>query len=145
MHVVCTDCNGGNFYISVAAVAARNAPEYNSAKEKAHVQPRDASIRNRSNLPERTFTKWLAESAQIHQVCESGRPARRSRNLWLYGLPRRRDAHRIYQHDDARGNAVGRCALQQRQLSREEYSVRRKLRSRWRAAIDQDVSKADSG
>src|SRR5258708_35327655 len=120
MHVVCTDCNGGNFYISVAAVAARNAPEYNSAKEKAHVQPRDASIRNRSNLPERTFTKWLAESAQIHQVCESGRPARPPRNLWLFGLPRPRAAHRNYHQRDPPGDAVGACAPTTRPVPRQE-------------------------
>src|SRR5258708_15230095 len=63
VHVGCTDCHGGNSLISSASGDARNSPEYNSAKEKAHVQPRDPSFKNRSNLPERTFTKWLAESA----------------------------------------------------------------------------------
>src|SRR5437899_7106154 len=65
VHLGCTDCHGGNSSISAASGAARNSPEYNSAKEKAHVQPRDASFRNRSSLPERTFTKWLADSAEF--------------------------------------------------------------------------------
>src|SRR5437667_9926750 len=61
VHIGCTDCHGGNSSISSASGAARNSPEYSSAKEKAHVQPRDASLRNRSNLPERTFTTCLAD------------------------------------------------------------------------------------
>src|SRR2546427_1093354 len=64
VHLGCTDCHGGNSSVFVASGTARNAPEYQSAKEKAHIQPRDASLRNRSNLPERTFTKWLTESAE---------------------------------------------------------------------------------
>jgi len=72
VHLGCTDCHGGNSPVSVASVAARNAPEYNSAKEKAHVQPRDASFRNRSNLPERAFTKWLAESAEYIKFVNPG-------------------------------------------------------------------------
>src|SRR5579863_4369034 len=58
----CTDCHGGNSLISVSSGAAPRSAEYNVAKEKAHVQPRDASFKDRSALPERTYTKWLAES-----------------------------------------------------------------------------------
>src|SRR5258708_8978065 len=72
VHIGCTDCHGGNSSISAASGAARNSPEYSSAKEKAHVQPRDASFRNRSNLPERTFTKWLAESAEYIKFVNPG-------------------------------------------------------------------------
>ncbi len=68
----CTDCHGGNSSVSVAAGAARNSPAYNSAKEKAHIQPRDASFRNRSKLPERAFTKWLAESAEYIKFVNPG-------------------------------------------------------------------------
>jgi mono/diheme cytochrome c family protein len=64
VHLGCTDCHGGNSAVSVASGAALNSPEYNSAKEKAHVQPRDSSFKNRSALPERTFTKWLKESVE---------------------------------------------------------------------------------
>ncbi len=72
VHLGCTDCHGGNASISVSLGAALNSPEYNSAKEKAHVQPREASFRNRSNLPERTFTKWLAESVEYIKFVNPG-------------------------------------------------------------------------
>src|SRR4029077_17627773 len=72
VHLGCTDCHGGNSSVSVLSGAALNSPEYNSAKEKAHVQPRDAGFRNRSNLPERTFTKWLAESAEYIKFVNPG-------------------------------------------------------------------------
>src|SRR5437899_713137 len=72
VHLGCTDCHGGNFSSSVESRTARNAPEYQSAKEKAHIQPRDASFQNRSNLPERTFTKWLTESAEYIKFVNPG-------------------------------------------------------------------------
>src|SRR6266851_5104 len=34
----CTDCHGGNSSASIPSGATLNSPEYNSAKEKAHVQ-----------------------------------------------------------------------------------------------------------
>src|SRR2546421_8014468 len=61
VHLGCTDCHGGNSSTSVASGTAPNSPGYNSAKEKAHVQPRDPAFKNRSALPGRTYTKWLAE------------------------------------------------------------------------------------
>jgi hypothetical protein len=72
VHIGCTDCHGGNASISVGSGTAANSPEYNSAKEKAHVQPRDASFKNRSALPERTFAKWLKESAEYVKFVNPG-------------------------------------------------------------------------
>src|SRR6267378_2712500 len=72
VHLGCTDCHGGNASVWVSSGAALNSPGYNSVKERAHVQPRDASFRNRSNLPERTFTKWLAESAEYIKFVNPG-------------------------------------------------------------------------
>ncbi len=72
VHLGCTDCHGGIASVSVASGIVPNSPEYNSAKEKAHIQPRDASFRNRSNLPERTFTKWLKESAEYIKFVNPG-------------------------------------------------------------------------
>jgi hypothetical protein len=72
VHLGCTDCHGGNSAVSVASGAALNSPEYNSAKEKAHVQPRDSSFKNRSALPERTFTKWLKESVEYIRFVNPG-------------------------------------------------------------------------
>jgi hypothetical protein len=58
----CTDCHGGNSSTSVATGMAPNSAEYKIAKEKAHIQPRDPAFKDRSVLPERTYTKWLEES-----------------------------------------------------------------------------------
>ena len=68
----CTDCHGGNSAVSVASGAAPNSPQYSSAKEKAHVQPRDRSFKNRSATPERTYTKWLKESAEYIKFVNPG-------------------------------------------------------------------------
>jgi hypothetical protein len=68
----CTDCHGGNSSISVSAGATPRSAEYSAAKEKAHIQPRDASFKDRSALPERTFTKWLAESAEYIKFVNPG-------------------------------------------------------------------------
>ncbi len=68
----CTDCHGGNSSIAVAASVAPKSAEYNAAKEKAHVQPRDASFKVRSALPERTYTKWLKESPEFVKFTNPG-------------------------------------------------------------------------
>ncbi len=68
----CTDCHGGNSSISVASSTAPNSIEYNAAKEKAHVQPRDPSFKDRSALPERTYTKWLKESPEFIKFANPG-------------------------------------------------------------------------
>ena len=62
VHIGCTDCHGGNSLIAIPPSAAPNSPEYNSAKEKAHVQPREAIFKQHGARPGRTFTKWLRES-----------------------------------------------------------------------------------
>src|SRR5437762_6535943 len=49
----CTDCHGGNPSTGIKPGAAPNSPEYLTAKEKAHVHPRDPAFRNRGALPER--------------------------------------------------------------------------------------------
>jgi len=68
----CIDCHGGNSSISVTAGMAPNSAEYNAAKEKAHVQPRDPSFKDRSALPERTYTKWLEESPEFIKFVNPG-------------------------------------------------------------------------
>ena len=68
----CTDCHGGNSSVSVTSGAAPNSAEYNSTKEKAHVHPRDASFRRRANLPERTYTNWVKESAEYIKFVNPG-------------------------------------------------------------------------
>lgn len=72
VHLGCTDCHGGNATTSISPGIAQNSPEYNAAKQKAHVQPRDTSFKNRSNLPERTYTKWLKESYEYIKFVNPG-------------------------------------------------------------------------
>jgi hypothetical protein len=72
VHLACTDCHGGNSSISVPAGAAATSPEYAAAKEKAHVQPRAAAFKDRSNVPERAYTKWLQESADYVKFINPG-------------------------------------------------------------------------
>src|SRR6266850_1852975 len=72
VHIGCTDCHGGNASIAIAQDTAANSPEYNSAKEKAHVQPHDPVFKNRSALPERAYTKWLKESAEYVKFVNPG-------------------------------------------------------------------------
>src|SRR5256884_5177437 len=64
VHLACTDCHGGNASVAIPAGTAPHSPTYNSAKEKAHVQPRNAVFKNRANLPERAYILWLKESAE---------------------------------------------------------------------------------
>ncbi|MGB6496170.1 MAG: hypothetical protein WBF09_04175 [Candidatus Acidiferrum sp.] len=68
----CTDCHGGNSSISVFAGTPPNASQYLEAKEKAHVQPRDPSFKDRSALPERTYAKWLKESPEFIKFVNPG-------------------------------------------------------------------------
>ncbi len=68
----CTDCHGGNSSISITTGMMPNSPEYNSAKEKAHVQPHDPAFKDRSALPELTYTKWLEESPEFVKFVNPG-------------------------------------------------------------------------
>jgi len=72
VYLGCIDCHGGDNSIHISLGTAPNSPEYNSAKEKAHVQPRDPSLRDRSALPERMFTRWLKESAEYVKFINPG-------------------------------------------------------------------------
>src|SRR6266581_4888501 len=72
VHLGCTDCHGGNSTIAIATGSALNSAEYNSAKEKAHVQPRNATFKNRANLPERAYTLWLKESSEYIKFVNPG-------------------------------------------------------------------------
>ena len=72
VYLGCVDCHGGDSSIRPSPGTAPNSPDYNSAKEKAHVQPRDASLRDRSALPERMFTGWLKESAEYVKFVNPG-------------------------------------------------------------------------
>ena len=72
VHLGCTDCHGGNNSVVVAAVVARTSPEYQRAKEKAHVHPRDSFFKNRTTLPEGAYTQWLKESPEFVKFINPG-------------------------------------------------------------------------
>jgi hypothetical protein len=72
VHLACTDCHAGNSSISVATGADPNSSEYKSAKEKAHVQPRDAIFKNRGAVPEIVYAKWLKEPAEYVKFVNPG-------------------------------------------------------------------------
>src|SRR5262249_48086497 len=68
----CVDCHGGNPGPAIAAGTASEAAEYIAAKEKAHVQPRDASLKSNSGRVERLYTKWLEEPAEYVRFVNPG-------------------------------------------------------------------------
>jgi hypothetical protein len=70
--VGCTDCHGGDSSVAIRPGIAPNSAEYNAAKEKAHVQPRNAVFKDRANLPERSYTLWLKESSAYIKFVNPG-------------------------------------------------------------------------
>src|SRR5262249_43236250 len=64
VHLGCTDCHGGDNSVSVGPGTSPHSPEYQAAKEKAHVPPRDSFFKNRTVLPERAYAHWLKESPE---------------------------------------------------------------------------------
>src|SRR5438445_6562269 len=69
----CTDCHGGNAGPSITPGVAQDSADYTAAKEKAHVQPRDGGLKNRSARSERLYTRWLRESAEYVRFVNPGK------------------------------------------------------------------------
>jgi hypothetical protein len=68
----CTDCHGGNSAVQIAQGIAATSAEYESAKEKAHVQPREKFFKDSSTIPVRTYTQWLKESYEYVKFVNPG-------------------------------------------------------------------------
>jgi hypothetical protein len=68
----CTDCHGGNAEASVAPGTSANSTEYAAAKQKAHVQPRDAIFRIHGASSPDVFAKWLREPAEYVKFVNPG-------------------------------------------------------------------------
>ena len=68
----CTDCHGGNADARVASGVATASPEYEQVKRKAHPQPRDPKLADRSANPERLYTQWLKESPEYVRFVNPG-------------------------------------------------------------------------
>ena len=72
VHLGCTNCHGGNNSVAVAPGTSPTSAEYQAAKERAHVQPRDAFFKNRTSMPERAYTHWLKESPEYVRFVNPG-------------------------------------------------------------------------
>jgi len=72
VHLGCTDCHGGDSSIAIRPGTAPTSAEYRAAKEKAHVHPRNAAFKDRGNVPERSYTLWLKESAEYIKFVNPG-------------------------------------------------------------------------
>src|SRR5262249_11984667 len=72
VHLGCTDCYGGNSSIAIAGGIALNSAGYKAAKEKAHVQPRNAAFKNRAILLECIYGLWLKESVEYIKFVNPG-------------------------------------------------------------------------
>jgi hypothetical protein len=68
----CTDCHGGNPDARIAPGVAASSPQYQQVKRKAHPQPRDPKLADRSANPERVYTQWLKESPEYVRFVNPG-------------------------------------------------------------------------
>jgi hypothetical protein len=72
VQLACTDCHGGDSSATKSQGVSPDSSEYNVIKQKAHVQPKGSSRRNRSAIPERLFTQWLEESYEYIKFVNPG-------------------------------------------------------------------------
>src|SRR5258708_11421055 len=64
VRIGCTDCHGGHADARITSGVATTSTEYEQAKRKAHPQPREPKLANRSANAERIYTEWLKESPE---------------------------------------------------------------------------------
>jgi hypothetical protein len=72
VHLGCTDCHGGNNSVVASPAISPTSPDYQAAKQKAHVQPNDSFFKNQTRVPERAYTHWLKESAEYVKFVNPG-------------------------------------------------------------------------
>src|SRR5215471_5802704 len=65
VRIGCTDCHSGD--ASIFTSAKRGSSEYDAAKKKAHVQPRNKENEHRAAYRVRAYTNWLDESREFIQ------------------------------------------------------------------------------
>jgi hypothetical protein len=68
----CTDCHGGNSDIRVSNGLSPQLPEYITAKNQAHPQPRVLSNKLDGALPVRAYTGWLKENPDYVRFINPG-------------------------------------------------------------------------
>ena len=124
---------------------APTSPDYLAAKQKAHVQPKNAAFKNRSAIPERAFTKWLTESYEYIKFVNPGDLRVAPETCGAAGChasETRAVSTSMMTHS---GMLWGAALYNNGGLPREKYPFRRKLRPRWQAAIHKNVSVANTG
>ena len=133
--LTCTGCHGGN---PVPRKTGDDPKSIQQIKDEAHVRAKFPAEWQRDGKytganPERTNTLLARESWEFVRFINPGRSARRGEDLRRRRLPRSRIEERRPQHDDARRDAVGRGALQQRRLPAEGCAFWRELQRKRRA------------
>ena len=68
----CTDCHGGNPDIRISNGLSAQSPEYITAKNQAHLQPRVLSNKLDGALPVRAYTAWLRENPDYIRFINPG-------------------------------------------------------------------------
>src|SRR5437868_13093851 len=68
----CADCHGGDPDVSVATGLAAGSRQYEDAKRKAHVLPRNQQVFKSSANAIRPYSAWLEESQQYIQFVNPG-------------------------------------------------------------------------
>ena len=75
----CADCHGGNVDVLPPAGAQKGSAAYDEAKKKAHPKPSIPGMWQSSANPVRALHRVAERDQGIHQVRQSGRPARGAR------------------------------------------------------------------
>ncbi len=66
----CTDCHGGD--VAVRKAGAEGSPDYQAARDRAHVRPRHPELWKTSANPERSYTALLDESVPFVRFVNPG-------------------------------------------------------------------------
>ena len=72
VRLACTDCHGGDSSASLPAGTPEKSAVYERVKRKAHPQPREPQLADRSANEVRPFTKWLRESYEYVRFVNPG-------------------------------------------------------------------------
>ncbi|PYR88517.1 MAG: hypothetical protein DMF84_27860 [Acidobacteria bacterium] len=68
----CADCHGGDPAVTIASGLAADSKEYDEARRKAHVLPRNKELFKSSANAIRPYTEWLEESPAYVQFVNPG-------------------------------------------------------------------------
>jgi hypothetical protein len=74
VRLACIDCHGGDSTATLPPAPGTNSktPEYDQIKNRAHVQPNDPALADRSGNQQRLYTKWLRESYEYVRFVNPG-------------------------------------------------------------------------